>query len=131
MKYLFSLIIFLSLTSSVYAQDKNAFTREKAIEYLDQKINNQTEFNLGDWLIGHTEKYKESHGPVSIAASDTYIFTVAKSTTFLVKGYKCANIEAIYNNRKLKVINELQAIICSSGTVVILKTKIYIKGENI
>lgn len=131
MKYLFSLIIFLSLTSNVYAQDKNAFTREKAIEYLDQKINNQTEFNLGDWLIGHVEKYKENHGPISIAASDTYIFTVAKSPTLLVGEYKCADIEATYNNRKLNLINELQAIICSSGAVVILETKIYIKGKNI
>lgn len=105
--------------SLAQAQERNAFTREEAIIFLNQKIDGDTDYNIGKWIIGHVEKYEKSHGPMISRATDNYQFQVAKNTTYQVENYQCAEVHTLFKPMKLKKNKKLLKInLCSKGNVI-------------
>ena len=133
MRYLICMVlsIFLLGMTVVNAQEKNAFTREQAISYLDSSIGNATSFDFGAWVVDHVTGYKKGHNPIYIAEADDYMFIVAKYPTVSVKEYQCSTIQASYKNRKAGFTNRLEVDICINGEVVILSTSATLNGSNI
>lgn len=107
--------------------------RIAATVYLNEKLGNWTDEDLGAWMITHIEQNVPLHGLEQVTNFTEFDFSAAKTKTMDVDGYKCAFVTGSLGKLKASPvdISAYTAEICISADFVIINIMERYMGQSI